>query len=58
MTGKQKRKLRKRIKLAAITTTQDQWIEEVFGVAVETKRDRARLFGKAKPIMEAKYGAR
>ena len=50
MTTKALRKQHKRAHIKAAIEVQDRWIAEAFGVAVEDRRDRDRLFTRARAI--------
>jgi hypothetical protein len=52
MTGKQKRKLNKRTRIAAVRATQDAWIADVMSIEAGTRRERDTLFSLARSIRE------
>lgn len=58
MTGKQERKLRKRAHIAAAIATQNQWIDEAFGIQPTDRWTRDYLFAAARKIIEAKHAPR
>lgn len=54
MTGKQKRKMRKRARIAAAIATQNAWIEEAFCMSTDSRRVRDQLFAAARKYLEGK----
>lgn len=57
MTGKQQRKMRKRMHIAAVIATQDAWIESAFSVGTDDRRMRDRMFASARKQHEGRSHA-